>query len=158
VRKIVLAGFRGTGKTSVGQILAERLGVSFFDADALIERRAGMTIPEIFSRRGEAGFRDLERGVIASLRDANGVISTGGGAVCNPENVADLRWRGTVILLTAPPDVILERITGSDRPELTDLRRQRRFEPSLNGGGRHTWARPMPVSIPGGARRRRSQT
>ena len=121
MRKIVLAGFRGTGKTSVGQILAERLGVSFFDADALIERRAGMTIPEIFRRRGEAGFRDLERGVIASLRDANGVISTGGGAVCNPENVADLRWRGTVILLTAPPDVIRDRITGSDRPELTDL-------------------------------------
>ncbi len=121
MRKIVLAGFRGTGKTSVGQILAERLGVPFFDTDALIERRAGMAIPEIFRRGGEAGFRTLEREVIASLRDATGVISTGGGAVCDPANVADLRWHGTIILLTAPPGVIQERIAGSDRPGLTDL-------------------------------------
>lgn len=119
--KVVLTGFRGTGKTSVGRILADRLALPFFDTDALIERRAGMPIPEIFLQHGEAHFRALEREVIASLRDVEGVISTGGGAVLDPANVADLRWRGTVYLLSAPPGVILERIAGSDRPGLTGL-------------------------------------
>lgn len=119
--KVVLAGFRGTGKTAVGRILADRLKVPFYDTDALIERRTGMSIPEIFRRYGEVEFRILEREVIASLRDAKGVISTGGGAVSDPANVADLRWHGTVVLLTAAPAVILDRIAGSDRPGLTDL-------------------------------------
>ena len=119
--KVVLVGFRGTGKTAVGRILADRLEVPFYDTDALIERRTGMSIPEIFRRYGEVEFRILEREVIASLRDAKGVISTGGGAVSDPANVADLRWHGTVVLLTAAPAVILDRIAGSDRPGLTDL-------------------------------------
>ena len=119
--KVVLVGFRGTGKTAVGRILADRLEVPFYDTDALIERRMGMRIPEIFRRYGEVEFRILEREVIASLRDAKGVISTGGGAVSDPANVADLRWHGTVVLLTAAPAVILDRIAGSDRPGLTDL-------------------------------------
>jgi len=87
--------------------------VPFFDTDALIERRAGMPIPEIFRRHGEAAFRALEREVIASLRCAEGVISTGGGAVSDPANVADLRWHGTVFLLSAEPGVIYERIAGA---------------------------------------------
>ncbi|WP_214084394.1 shikimate dehydrogenase [Methanoculleus sp.] len=119
--KVVLVGFRGTGKTSVGRILANRLRVPFYDTDALVERRAGMPIPEIFRQYGEAHFRALEREVIASLRTAEGVIGTGGGAVCDPANVADLRRHGTVFLLSAAPEVIHERIAGSDRPGLTDL-------------------------------------
>jgi len=121
MKKIVLTGFRGTGKTSVGRILADRLVVPFFDTDTLVERQAGMPIPEIFRRHGEVRFRALEREVIASLRGVEGVISTGGGAVCDPANVADLRWHGMVFLLSAAPAVIHERIAGSDRPELTDL-------------------------------------
>ncbi|WP_292727642.1 shikimate dehydrogenase [Methanoculleus sp.] len=119
--KVVLTGFRGTGKTSVGRILANHLGLPFFDTDALVERRAGISIPEIFRRAGEAHFRALEREAIASLRAAEGVISTGGGAVCDPANVADLRWHGTVFLLSAAPGIIYERIAGSDRPGLTGL-------------------------------------
>jgi shikimate dehydrogenase len=119
--KVVLVGFRGTGKTSVGRILAKRLQVPFYDTDVLVERRAGMPIPEIFRQHGEAHFRALEREVVASLRTAEGVIGTGGGAVCDPATVADLRWHGTIFLLTAPPDVIVGRIAGSDRPGLTDL-------------------------------------
>lgn len=119
--KVVLIGFRGTGKTSVGRILAKRLQVPFYDTDALVEHRAGVTIPEIFRQHGEAHFRALEREVIASLRTAEGVIGTGGGAVCDPANVADLRWRGRVFLLSAAPEVIHERIAGSDRPGLTGL-------------------------------------
>ena len=119
--KVILIGFRGTGKTSVGRILAARLGLPFYDTDALIEQRAGMPIPEIFRRAGEAHFRALEREVVASLRDVEGVIGTGGGAVCDPTNVADLRRHGRIYLLTAPPGVIHERIAGSNRPGLTDL-------------------------------------
>lgn len=119
--KVILIGFRGTGKTSVGRILATRLKASFFETDALIERRAGMSIPDIFRQHGEAGFRAFEREVITSLRDTNGVISTGGGAVLDPANVADLRWHGTVFLLSAAPEVCHRRIAGSDRPGLTDL-------------------------------------
>lgn len=119
--KIVLTGFRGTGKTSVGLILAGRLGLPFHDTDALIEHRADMSISEIFRQHGEAHFRTLEREVIASLRDTEGVISTGGGAVLDPANVADLRWHAKIYLLSAPSDIILERIAESDRPGLTDL-------------------------------------
>jgi shikimate dehydrogenase len=119
--KVVLIGFRGTGKTSVGRILADRLGLPFHDTDALVEQLAGISIPEIFREHGEAQFRALEREVIASLRDTEGVISTGGGAVCDPANVADLRRHGRVFLLSAPPEVILDRIAGSDRPVLTGL-------------------------------------
>ncbi|MCM2465766.1 shikimate dehydrogenase [Methanoculleus oceani] len=119
--KVVLIGFRGTGKTSVGRILAKRLQVPFHDTDALVERRAGMPIPEIFGQHGEAHFRALEREAVASLRTAEGVIGTGGGVVCDPANVADLRWHGTVFLLSAAPDLIHERISGSDRPGLTGL-------------------------------------
>lgn len=119
--KVVLIGFRGTGKTSVGRILADRLGLPFYDTDAMVEQRAGMPIPEVFRRHGEPHFRALEREVVASLRDAEGVIATGGGAVCDPANVADLRRHGRVYLLTAPPGVIHGRIAGSDRPGLTEL-------------------------------------
>ncbi|MDK2890872.1 MAG: shikimate dehydrogenase [Methanoculleus sp.] len=119
--KIALVGFRGTGKTSVGRILADRLGLPFYDTDALVEQRATMPIPEIFRRAGEPHFRALEREVVTSLRNAEGVIGTGGGAVCDPANVADLRWHGRVFLLAAAPEVIHERIAGSDRPGLTGL-------------------------------------
>lgn len=119
--KVVLIGFRGTGKTTVGRILADRLGLPFFETDALVEDRAGMPIPEIFRQHGEARFRALEREAVASLREREGVISTGGGAVMDPANVAHLRWHGTVFLLSAAPGVCHERIAGSDRPVLTAL-------------------------------------
>jgi shikimate dehydrogenase len=119
--KIVLVGFRGTGKTSVGRTLAARLRVPFIDTDEAIERRTGMAIPQIFGDVGEQHFRMLEREIIASLRHAEGVISTGGGAVLDPANVEDLRWNATIVLLTADPGIIEERIAGSDRPGLTDL-------------------------------------
>jgi shikimate dehydrogenase len=119
--KVVLTGFRGTGKSTVGRLLAEHLRLPFIDTDARIEEQAGMPIPEIFRSCGEAVFRRLERDVIASLRGFDGVIGTGGGAVCDPVNVENLRHNGTVFLLTADPDVIEERIRGSDRPNLTDL-------------------------------------
>jgi len=119
--KVVLIGYRGTGKTMFGRILANRFDLPFVDTDEAIERRAGMPVREIFAASGEAGFRSLERETIAGLADFRGVVSTGGGAVLDPANVAALRKGGTVVLLEASAATICDRIGGSDRPPLTGL-------------------------------------
>jgi shikimate dehydrogenase len=117
--RIILTGFRGTGKTTSGKILAERLGMAFLDTDRIIEDRAGQRIPAIFRERGEAGFRELEREAIASLPPDGVVVGTGGGAVLDPANVERLRRGSLVFLLQAGEEVIAGRIGGSDRPSLT---------------------------------------
>lgn len=118
--RIVLIGYRGTGKTVVGRILAERKKLRFLDTDLLIETREGETINEIFRTKGELYFRKVEKEIIADL-PKEGIISTGGGAVLNPENVARLRAASTVILLSAKPETLIERIARSRRPRLTEL-------------------------------------
>jgi shikimate dehydrogenase len=117
--RIVLTGFRGTGKTTVGRIVAKSLGIPFLDTDRTIEGRAGMKIPAIFRNRGEPAFRDLERKVIAALPADDIVVSAGGGAILDPENVAHLRRGSLVFLLEADDETIIRRIGGSDRPSLT---------------------------------------
>jgi shikimate dehydrogenase len=119
--KIVLTGFRGTGKSAIGRRLAGLLDLAFLDTDEQISRTAGMEIGEIFTQCGESHFRDLERSVIRSLAGYQGVISSGGGAVLDPGNVEHLRKNGTVILLTAEPATIEARIANGKRPALTPL-------------------------------------
>lgn len=113
MQNIVLVGFMGTGKTEVGRVLADTLGMTFVDTDALIEARAGMTIPEIFKTRGEAGFRRIERLAVRSLDGVTGrVIATGGGAVLSDDNVRTLKSLGPLVHLTATPEIILARTRG----------------------------------------------
>ncbi|QSZ67569.1 bifunctional shikimate kinase/shikimate dehydrogenase [Methanofollis aquaemaris] len=119
--KVVLIGYRGTGKSTVGRILADRLGLPFYDTDAMVEARAGRSIPAIFAGEGEEGFRALECAVVADLAGVDGIVATGGGAVLDPANVAALRRGGRVVLLEADAETIAERTTGSDRPPLTPL-------------------------------------
>jgi len=119
--KVVLIGYRGAGKTTVGKMVARRLSLPFLDTDALVEERAGMPVPAIFASAGEAAFRSREKEVIAGLADVRGVIATGGGAVLDPENVRVLRRGGTVVLLEADLEEVLTRTAGSDRPSLTGL-------------------------------------
>ena len=119
--RTVLTGFRGTGKTRVGELLAHMLGIPFFDTDTMVENKAGMTIFEIFQKYGEEHFRRLECEVIRSLQYTDSVVSTGGGAVMNPENVASLRKESTVFLLTADDRTIEDRIARTKRPALTRL-------------------------------------
>ncbi|MDG6257257.1 MAG: shikimate dehydrogenase [Methanomicrobiaceae archaeon] len=119
--RVVLIGFRGSGKTAVGRRLAGALRLPWIDTDAAIEVRAGTGIPAIFAARGEAGFRALEREVIAALPADGCVVSAGGGAVLDPENVAQLRAGSAVFFLRAPPAVLEARIRGSNRPALTAL-------------------------------------
>jgi shikimate dehydrogenase len=121
VQRVVLIGFRGSGKTAVGKTLATFLRLPFIDTDLLIEHQAGMKIPDIFEHFGEKWFRQLEKEAIASLPREECVVSTGGGAVIDPENVRHLRRDSTVFYLQAPQDVLLHRIAGSSRPRLTNL-------------------------------------
>lgn len=121
MKRIVLIGFRGSGKTSVGRKLAETLSLPFIDTDTLIEEQTGMTITDIFASEGEREFRRYERNVVISLPVEECVISTGGGVVLDWENVRHLRKDSMVFYLEAPELVILKRITGSDRPALTTL-------------------------------------
>lgn len=111
----------GTGKSTIGKVIAQRLGRPFLDTDLLIEKEAGMTIPHIFAEQGEERFRFLERTVIGRVCDQQweAVIATGGGAMVNEENAQKLKDSGTVICLTATPEVILARVQGNDdRPLL----------------------------------------
>jgi shikimate kinase len=123
---LVLIGFRGTGKTSVGQLLAERLGLEFIDADDFLEKKTGKSIQRIFEEGGEDLFRQIESEVIAEIaQDDEVVIAAGGGAILREENVARLKQRGVLILLEADADTIHKRLTAdtakaSQRPNLTD--------------------------------------
>jgi shikimate kinase len=120
-RSIVLIGMMGAGKSSIGRRLAARLGIPFVDADAEIEKAAGMSIADIFSRHGEADFRNGEARVIARLLDGGPqVLATGGGAFMNPNTRNAIQAKGVSIWLKADLEVLLRRISRrrSDRPLL----------------------------------------
>jgi shikimate kinase len=120
-RSIVLVGMMGVGKSSIGRRLGVRLGVPFVDADAEIEKAAGMSIADIFARHGEADFRSGEARVIARLLEGGPqVLATGGGAVMNADTQAAIKVKGVSIWLNAEFDVLMRRINKrkSDRPML----------------------------------------
>ena len=113
-RNIVLVGFMGSGKSSTGRYVAERLGRPFLDMDTEIERREGRSIPEIFAKSGEPFFRELERNLVRELAAQPGlVIAPGGGIVLNPDNIRDFAATGLVINLRVSPEWVLKRI-GQD--------------------------------------------
>jgi shikimate kinase len=113
MENIILTGFMGTGKSSVGKILAERLGYRFIDIDEMIEAGSGFTVSEIFASHGEQHFRALETEMIKRLESERGVVvSTGGGAVINPENRRKMRSAGKVVNLSASAETIKKRLTG----------------------------------------------
>lgn len=120
---IILTGFMGTGKSTVGRILAGALDYNFEDSDQIIEARAGMTIPEIFQQKGEEAFRRMESEVAMELALRQGqVIATGGRLMLDGANAATLGGSGMVFCLKATPEEILSRVAAddNDRP-LLDL-------------------------------------
>lgn len=118
---IVLIGYRGTGKSTVGKILADRLGRELVSTDAEIIRRARLPVPDIVQRFGWDHFRDLESEVCRDLAGKDGlIIDTGGGAVLRQQNVDCLKKSGVLVWLTATVPTIIERIGGdTQRPSLT---------------------------------------
>lgn len=105
----------GAGKSTVGPLLAARLGVPFLDLDREIEARAGFAVPDIFEREGEAGFRARESAALRELCDQDAVIALGGGALGRPANLERVLAAGTLVWLDAPDDELLLRIGG--RPD-----------------------------------------
>lgn len=117
---IALIGFMGSGKSTVGPILAADLGWSFVDTDNLIEKKTGLSIKEIFACYGETHFRELERKAVAeAVSGKRAVIATGGGAVLSLENMQRLKEGNKVVWLQVQPDTVLQRTgTAEDRPLL----------------------------------------
>lgn len=131
---IVLTGFMGTGKSSVGRKLADRLGLKYADTDDLVEARCGMAISEIFEKKGEAYFRTIEREVVRDVTSGEDglVLSTGGGAVADEENRRLFRAWGTVVCLRASVEAILKRVgSGDERPLLQGPDRRASIEELL---------------------------
>ncbi len=113
-RSLYLVGMMGSGKTSTGRPLAEQLGYGFVDADAVIEQAAGCSIPEIFDRDGEAGFRKLESQVLSAISQRHSlVVATGGGVVTQQENWG-LLHSGIVIWLDVVPEQLMERLRSDN--------------------------------------------
>jgi shikimate kinase len=126
VKPIALVGLMGAGKTKVGERLAERLGLPFFDSDSEVERTSGLAVAEIFERDGEAAFRVRERDAVARL--ANGaacVIATGGGAFLDADSRRELLEKCLVVWLDAPVETLAARVAAD------------RFRPLLQGRDPH---------------------
>ncbi len=123
---IILIGFRGTGKSTDGKLLANRLKRDFIDSDEYIESSTEKTIKHIFGEEGEEGFRKIEADAIAKLSKMdNKIIAAGGGAILKNDNVENLKSNGSLILLEATPEIIHNRITQDEkttqqRPSLTN--------------------------------------
>lgn len=120
MKNIVLVGLMGAGKSTVGKIIAEKLLYRFVDTDELIVKKAGISINEIFAQLGESNFRLLESQVIKEVSSSfDQIVSTGGGAVINPENVCALKSGGLLVYLRSSAENLFERIKGdSGRPLL----------------------------------------
>jgi shikimate kinase len=122
---VVLVGYRGTGKSTCGRLLAARLGLPFHDADPVLESRIGRPIRSVFDELGEPVFRDWEHQVLADLTAGPpAVLATGGGAILRAENRALLRGYGFVVWLSTDPGVLADRLTANprgdnNRPALT---------------------------------------
>ena len=123
---LVLIGYRCTGKTTIGRILADHLGWPLVDTDRLIQERAGKSIKEIVAEGGWSEFRRIEREVVADVAAGDRqIVSAGGGAILEDANARALRAAGKVVLLTAAPETIWHRMkadpkTLAERPDLTD--------------------------------------
>ncbi len=126
MENIYLIGYRATGKTSVGQALAQALDRPFMDADQALEAEQGRTIASIVETGGWEEFRRLEKDLLARLSQRKGhIVAPGGGAVLDPDNVQRMKETGKVVWLTADPGVIHTRLsrdskTATQRPALTD--------------------------------------
>jgi shikimate kinase len=122
IQNLALIGFMGTGKSSVGRLVADALHFTFLDTDRVIEARAGKTIREIFEHEGEQAFREWERRIVEELtRRTKTVISAGGGLPANEANLASLKSHAIVVCLWATPEKIFERVRNqSHRPLLND--------------------------------------
>lgn len=121
IKPIILTGYMGAGKTTIGRLLAEQEGLVFLDTDAVIEEREGRSIQDIFAGAGEQSFRDMETALVGELLEkglSDTVLSVGGGLPVRAENRRILKALGTVIYLSASAETIIKRVSGSENRPL----------------------------------------
>ena len=155
--RIFLTGYMGAGKTTLGKAFARKLNIPFIDLDWYIEERFHKTVGELFTERGEAGFRELERNMLHEVAEfENVVISTGGGAPCFYDNMEFMNRTGKTVFLNVHPDVLFRRLRiakqqrpilqGKEDEELMDFiiqalekrpRRGKPVPPALHLGAHH---------------------
>ena len=130
---LALIGFMGTGKTSVGRLVAEQLHFEYLDTDDVIQSQTGRTITEIFSTDGEAAFRQMESDLVGNLAArTKTVVSTGGGLPANLQNLDNLKTHALVVCLWASPEKIWERVKNqAHRPLLHDADPQKKIRELL---------------------------
>ena len=117
MKTIFLCGFMGCGKTTIGKLLAQKLGCSYTDMDEYIERTEGMSIPKIFEEKGEPYFRERETAACEALSGAGGVVACGGGAMLKDINAEKASSNGVVVYIDTPYDTCYDRIKGdTNRP------------------------------------------
>jgi shikimate kinase len=134
IHNLALIGFMGTGKSSVGRLVAASLHYDFLDTDELIEKRAGKSITQIFAQSGEAAFRDMERDLVTEMEGwRRKVISTGGGLATSESNLASLKRHALVVCLWAAPEAIWQRVRNqTHRPLLQEPDPLARIQTLLN--------------------------
>ena len=123
MKRIFLIGYMGAGKTTVGRILARRLGLSFIDLDCYIENRYQKTVGQLFAEKGEAGFREIERALLHEVSEfENVLVATGGGAPCFFDNMDYMNGKGVCVYLKVSPDELAKRLETArqSRPLLKD--------------------------------------
>jgi shikimate kinase len=122
IHNLALIGFMGSGKSSVGRLVADVLHFTYLDTDHVIEARAGKTISDIFAQDGEPAFRQWERRIVEELpRREKTVIATGGGLPADPANLTSLKTHALVVCLWASPEALWERVRGhGHRPLLNE--------------------------------------
>ncbi|MFW6180764.1 MAG: shikimate kinase [Spirochaetota bacterium] len=152
---VFLIGFMGSGKSAVGELAARELGWGFVDTDALIERREGLRIPDLFRDRGEGCFRDLESAVLRELAARCGeerlVVATGGGMPCFGDNLSVMKRAGLVVYLRAPVRELAARAAGDAGRPLAHGRSRRELVRLFQG--RRRYYRQAHVTVDNRARR-----
>ncbi len=113
----------GSGKSTLGKKLANKIGVTFYDTDDVLEEKFGKSIAEFFNEFGEKAFREEEKKIIQRIADFNGVIATGGGLPCFDDNMSQLKQNGTVIYLKRPAKELFHRLVNAkeERPKIKEL-------------------------------------
>ncbi|MBM7650461.1 shikimate kinase [Bacillus ectoiniformans] len=132
MQTIFLTGFMGAGKTTIGQLLADKLNCPVMDTDALIEKQEGKAITTIFSEHGEAYFRNLETNMLHSFGEEAGVVTTGGGIVIKENNRQLMKERGTVIYLNSEFSEIWNRLIDDESRPLIQHKNKERTQSLFN--------------------------